>query len=312
MLEGDKITQAVKKPTLSLQFDTSGRTCDVLLTDIDSAKKFDSFECSLSLYSIDTTVKADDFLFDPYEEYISDIAAGKRSTYEKIPDTANQLFGMVLGLVIVVFFAVFLPEQLLSIESVVSIFAAYTVGKEIWIDVDAFLQKLSRNWPVRWLDRDFFFERQQFGTFHRFWQRARIARFGHSNTLPAQIDFISHSNSKTIDMQFDHHDLKALPLDSARILSITLLPNTANFFKTNKYVVVCRFGFVRKLLFFKFVEEYFQAVEQGKIGTLTLANEWYPQGVLKKIKFQVGNLNVDFSDGVIRKKQALFNVLKIS
>ncbi len=278
---------------------------EFFLNHVAELKKFQEVEVSVSFYPYQRQVKADHFRFEPYEDYVADIVEGQRSTYQEIHSIAPQGFGMLLGTAIVSFFLFFQPQLLLSVESMVSVFAAYTVGKEIWSDLDVFLQDHTRLWSVRWVQQSFYYALQQFGTFQRFWQLARKKRFGYQLSLPTEIDFISHSNSKTIEMLFETKDLFAETSQQARILRIIFSLSSSTRFHSEKGLIICRVALVRKFTGVRLVKEYYQAYDQGEIGTLNNQDTWQKNFCLEKRFVMVGRLMWFLSPSKVIKKKIL-------
>jgi hypothetical protein len=274
---------------LSLSFSRSSNThqLEVFLQDVPTLRKYQKIEVTVSYYPYQQISRTQGFHFEPYEDYVSDLADGKRSTYQEKEETSAQVFGLLLGATIFGFFAYFNPALLISVESFVSIFASYTVGKELWRDLDLYLQNTSKSWKVRWIEQTFYYALQQFGTLQRFWQLARFKRFGYTITLPSEIDFISHSSSKTVEMSFEISHF-ALNQQSARVLRILLPAGSKSNLKNG--LVIIRFGLVESFGVFSHVTEYYQASNKGSIGTLNLADKWFKNKSLQKKFWRIGRL----------------------
>lgn len=271
--------------------DPSHSQFELFLTHLPELQKYSQVEVTVSYYPYDHAVDADAFHFDPYEDYVFELAEGKRSTYQLITDGSPQLAGILLGGAILIYFAVFFPELLISVESVVSIFAAYTVGKEIWRDVDSSLQNVSSSWPIRWIQQTYYYGLQQFGTLHRFWQFARQRRYEYQLTLPAQIDFLSHSNSKTVEMLFTKTELSHPDEEAVRVLSVSFNTKVVkNISSSLPGLLICRVAVVRKFLGIKFATEFYQSLDNGVAGTLDTDNMWHANKSLEKDLVSWGRL----------------------
>jgi hypothetical protein len=225
---------------------------------------------------------------------------------------ASPGFGLLLGGAISSFFLIFYPQLLISVESFVSIFAAYTVGKEIWRDLDAFLQDRTQSWRVRWVQQSFYYVLQQFGTFQRFWQLARRKRYGYQLTLPNEIDMISHSNSKTIEMLFKQQSFEKIPFQLMRVLRIVFESTAPVLEFPLKGLIICRVAVIRKRFGIKNVTEYYQAYDQGKIGSLDLENTWHPGMCLEKRMIILGRLVCYTQSARLTKKQIIDGSMLLS
>jgi hypothetical protein len=263
---------------------------EIFLTELNVLKKYSEIELSISFYPYQRKVKADHFHLDPYEDYVADLVEGQRSTYQEIHDTSPQLFGIALGGAIFSYFLAFHSQLLISVESLVSIFAAYTVGKEIWQDIDVFLQDYTQSWRVRWVQQSFYYVLQQFGTLQRFWQLARKKRYGYQLTLPDEIDFISHSNSKTVEMLFKRKNLQPLNLQSLRILRIVFDQKVPALQVPVNGFLICRVALIQKFLGFRWVTEYYQGADATQMGTLDTQDHWHTDKSLEKRFFTFGRL----------------------
>jgi hypothetical protein len=187
------------------------------------------------------------------------------------------------------------PTKLYTLEAVLSILGAYALGKELWNDFDDFLIRLTKNRVVQWHDVDYYYEREDFGTVQRFSQFARLKRYGNETTLASKLDFVTHSNSQTIDLYFRRNDLTHPHQNSARILSCQF----GDLGKIRKAKVKglwsSKIALHRRFLGIHFVHEYFQAQDNTVAGTLTLTNQWKKGKVRFRQYFRFGRLSWQFT-----------------
>ncbi|HTY09118.1 MAG TPA: hypothetical protein VMF29_08135, partial [Candidatus Edwardsbacteria bacterium] len=117
---------------------------DIELAGIPALRTQDSLDCHLVIYPYSRTVTAKHVTAMPFEEYVEDIISRHRSVYERIEDRGKYLFGFALTLALAAVFLVWQPVALLSLESIASLFGVYFVGKELWDDIEAALQRVSQ------------------------------------------------------------------------------------------------------------------------------------------------------------------------
>jgi len=264
---------------------------DITLDNISQFRQYSSVECTLFFYPYNREVNADDFVVLPFEEYVDNIVTAKQSTYRKIRTFSENIFGLFLGLLIFSVFANIKPEDLISIESIVSIFGAYAIGKEIWQDIDIALITISNSWKIRWVGEKFHYIREEFGTIRQFWEKARLNRYGRSNILPSKMDFIKHSNSKTIELFFSKGDLNQVKKESSRILSIIMKEDRSKQRQKLRYMIGSKITLSHKVLFFSYDIELFQSISCNKndtVGAIDSENVWNSNSVLKKHILRLG------------------------
>ena len=106
---------------------------DIEMQQLDELAQYDSVECHIVLYPYSRKICSKDIKFYPFEEYVKDILSHQKSAYAKSSSQFNKIFGLLLGLLITIIFFKFKPDDLFSVESIVSVFGAYFVGKEVSI-----------------------------------------------------------------------------------------------------------------------------------------------------------------------------------
>ena len=193
---------------------------DVEMQGLDQLKQFDSVECHIVLYPYSRKICSDDIAFYPFEEYVKDVLSHQRSAYVRIDSRFNEVFGLSLGTMIALAFAIWKPEDLLSIESVVSVFGAYTIGKDLWNDIERILVDASKNWRVRFQDNYYRYQLEKHTTLTSYSYLAKRQRYGKVPLLPEKIDFIKQSNSQTLRMCFNMKDLESFTEPVAHVHSI--------------------------------------------------------------------------------------------
>ena len=253
---------------------------DVELAGIGRLEDFDSLECHVVAYPYSRQVEARHIAFRPFEEYVEDIAGQQRSSYARIGEPFRNIFGILLGSAILLIFACFKPEELFSVESIISVFGAYTVGKEIWGDLENWLIKITDNRKLRFQPRYYLYKLERHTTVTRYTRLARRQRYGMAMILPDKMDFIQQSNSQTIRMYFNRDDYAGLAEGKVHILSIHLEPESLTAFEENGYLLGFKISLNRNKGPAVQSVELFQSFDGASRGCLDLNEIWVPEAVL--------------------------------
>lgn len=257
--------------------------------------KFNQLEIIYFLYPYHKELSADSFKLLPYEEYIKDLSIGNRSSYFLLDNSSSRIFGILVSLFIFVAFALFRPSELFSLQSVVALLGAYLTSREMWIDIDNFLVRISNNWLFSWRPTQFFYERENFGTIQRFWKIARKQRTGSETILASKMDFNSHSNSKTLELLFTNTDLKTAKHKKVIFSTINFTDKKQNkIWNHSAFMFGCKMSLIKKWLLMSFVTEYFQAIEGTKCGATDYQGNWKEGKFLIRNSILLGRLKIYF------------------
>ncbi|MBN1618138.1 hypothetical protein JW887_02230 [Candidatus Dojkabacteria bacterium] len=271
---------------------------DITIDNISQLLKYNSVESTFFFYPFDLTTTAKSFTIQPFDEYVANISCSQQSTYRKIRFFGKNFFGLILGLIIFIIFALIKPDDLVSVQSVVSIFGAYTVGKEMWDDIDSILSTITRALPVRWISQKYHYLREEYGTIRQFWEKARIHRYQKSSILPLKMDFIKHSNSKTVVLFFTKRSLKNSNKETARIASIIIKPEYISKIREKGFMFGVKIMLTKTFLFFNYDVELFQAMTTDgklKIGTVDSSYIWHEKTILLRKILRIGRLKLYLS-----------------
>ncbi|MBN1149688.1 hypothetical protein JXA84_00520 [candidate division WOR-3 bacterium] len=258
---------------------------EILIDKIEDMKKLSSVECHLVLYPFSREISSKDFVFSPYEEYVNDILAKQRSAYGEITERFGNFFGLILGLLIVLFFALFKPEDLLSIESLVSVIGSYLIGKEIWDDIENIIINLTKKSKIRMVENYYRFQLEKHSTLTLYSVWAKKRRYGRETLIPDKMDFIHHSNSQTLRLFFEKSEIKKIPGSSALIVNITLDEEKVEKFIFDESLLGVKLSLNKKFLFFKRSFELFQSLEGGKKGCLDEKGVWHENSLFQRKTF---------------------------
>ncbi len=280
---------------------------DVELNNLSLLRGYDSIECHLVLYPFNRNISAQDISFSPFEEYVKDILSHNRSAYSQIHAIMKYLFGLFLGGVITLIFFKLKPDDLFSVESIVSIFGAYMLGKDLWDDIERFFINLTKKWRLRYQENYYRYQIVRGTTLTLYSQFAKKHRYGKSALLPEQMDFIQQSNSQTIRLKFHKSDIQAITEDNAHILSLMIDAKCLSPFLKDGFLLGAKFSLNKGFLGFSRGKEYFQSLTSGELGCLDMKGEWYRQAVFCKKTISWGRIRF-FYHFRIEKKRELFSL----
>ncbi len=273
---------------------------DVEFVNLAQLGPYHEVECHVVVYPYSRKVSSSSINIYPYEEYIQDVLAQQRSAYARLQSHFNEIFGLSLGLLIALIFWALKPEELFSIESIVSVFGAYIVGKELWDDLDRALVEISKNWPIRYRDSYYQYVLEKHTTLTAYSAWAKEKRYGKAMILPIKVDFIKQSNSQTVRMLFDARDFKRSGnAQEAHILSIHVDPAVQNVFEAGFMFGVKLSLNRRGFLGITRHLELFQSLSEGELGCLDEHETWVPHAIFYRQTFSVGRVKYFMHKGVI-------------
>ncbi|MBN1582648.1 MAG: hypothetical protein JXA89_18200 [Anaerolineae bacterium] len=275
---------------------------DVEIEGIEYLKRYHSIECHIVLYPYSRKISSEDVSFYPFEEYVKDVLSQQRSAYALQQDRFNEVFGLLLGLVIALAFWIWDRQALLSIESIVSVFAAYTVGKELWDDIDRMLVEVSKQWKLRYRDSYYQYVLEKHTTLTAYSMLAKEKRYGKAPLLPEKIDFIKQSNSQTLRMWFKTQDLMSFRTSSAHVLSIHVEPDLLKDLEDDGFLFGVKLSLNRRFLGITRHLELFQSLNHDAPGCLEEKCGWVSDAVFYRDTFTLGRLKFFAGQGLIHGK----------
>jgi hypothetical protein len=279
----DNLIRLKQNPNLSYIY-------DVELNNISALKQYESVEVHIIMYPFARQILSDNYRFTPFEDYSTDISTRRRSLYTRVPRPANSLFGILLGIAIILFFLAVRPSEVYSLQSIVAILGAYFIGKDLWNDIEAALVNLSKDWLVRYQTRYYEYQVEKNTTLTNYSALAREQRYGRASLVPEQMEFIANANSKTIRMKFASGDLRAFQEDSAHVLAIRLDPHLADDFERAGFMFSVKVSFNERVFPLRRSHEFFQSLNAGERGCLNFENEWMHDAALARDAYFFGNL----------------------
>jgi hypothetical protein len=282
---------------------------DLQISKLDLFKEYSSFECHVVLYPYYRKISSDDIAMNPYEEYVKDITGNQRSSYDKIQNNFNKVFGLILGLIISVTFYFFKPDDLFSIQSLLAIFGAYVLGQEIWDDIERFLMNITKKAPIRYIDDYYRYRIEKNTTMTNYFNLAKWKRYN-MYVLPAEkIDFIKNSNSQTVRMYFNSADLNDFNEKNIHVMSIHIRKELLKEFEKKGYMLGFKLCLNKNILFVRKSIELFQSVDNGINGCLDKNKEWKDNAVFFRKTYIVGRIKLFSSQGLF-ENQKIVKIVK--
>lgn len=255
---------------------------EVELNNISALKQYDSVEVHLVLYPFARQILADNYRFTPFEDYANDISTRRRSLYSRVPQPANSIFGILLGIAIILLFLVIHPEEVYSLQSIVAILGAYFIGKDLWNDIEAGLVNISKDWKLRYQTSYYQYQVEKNTTLTNYSALARVQRYGKASLVPGQMEFISNANSKTIRMRFSQNELRAFDGETAHILAMRFDANLAQEFERAGFMFSVKVSLNSRAVMVRRAREIFQSLNAGQRGCLNFENAWLDDAALER------------------------------
>lgn len=282
---------------------------DVEMKGIKDTSGFDSLECHIVLYPYSRQINSLNFQFHPFEEYAKDINLKQQSAYSKIVTNFNKFFGLILGLAITLVFVLIKPEDLFSVESVVSVFAAYAIGKEMWFDLEKYIINFFNKSALRKIIRyqkDYFkckLERDT--TLTKYINLAKINRYQRTTILPQKMNLIQNNNSKTIRMLFDLKCIEELKDSSSHLLSIHINKNKLTTFESRGFLLGIKLSFNKKTLGTTSSYELFQSLNNYESGCVAENGQWIKDSVFLRKTLSVHRLKFYLSTKLLNDEHII-------
>jgi hypothetical protein len=278
---------------------------DVDLNVVEALTKYSSIECHISFLPYSRMINANHIKFYPYKEYIQDISDNESTVYSRIDLRFNRIFGILLAVIIALLFWAFKPVDLLSVQSIVSVFGAYTIGKEIWSDLEDFLVKITKNWRLSFQPQTYSYSLDRSNTLLQYLSLAEFRRYGKYSLHADKMDFIEQSNSQILKMKFNKRGIRKVADSIVHLFSFHITPDLAMELKKTGYMFGVKISFNKKFLFVTKKHEVFQSIDKKNIGCLDSKNKWVKDGVFYRQTFTLARLKLYWKSEIIRKKKII-------
>jgi len=264
---------------------------DVGLSDLKFIKDINSLAVTTMFYPVSRDITSDDFTLLPYQEYTDEISEGGRTTYEVIHDFSGKLFGIFLASIIFIIFQLN-QDQVFSIEAAVGIIGAYIAGKELWSDLNIWLQKISKNWKFSWKDKEFYYQKVDFGSIQNYTRYIRNTRYGSNFILPTKLDFINQSSSKILELKYSQKELDLMSKDYTHLVSLEYPAKFGKEFTKNEYLLAIKLSLIKNVFGIEIISEYFQSKYENSTGCLDFNGNWLENKTMLRKAVKIGNLKI--------------------
>lgn len=272
---------------------------DVSVEDAQRLNAYSQVECHLVLYPYGRQITSQDLAFYPFEEYVRDVLSRERSAYVAVQAQFNEIFGLLLGAAIALVFARFKPAELVSIESIVSVFGAYVIGKELWDDIERALVEVSKNWRLRFQEGYYRYRLEKHTTLTTYSSLAKRRRYGKAALLPEQVDLIKQSNSETLRMCFDTREVPFPSGPAAHLCSIHVDPARVEALEGEGFLFGVKLSLNRRRLGITRSLELFQSIDHCARGCLDEGGNWTEGGVFYRHTYSLGRLKFYHQKGIV-------------
>lgn len=256
---------------------------DISLNHLERLKIFGSIELHVAFYPYSRKISSREITIFPFEEDVRDISTNLRSVYTEIKSPVDLLFGVGLGVFIAFIIYLIKPENLYTVESIISIFGVYAIGKELWADIENGIVTLTKNWRLRYQKSYYIYQLERSSRLTKYSALAKKHRYKKLSLLPQKFDLLQQSNSLTLRMFFDSAGLQALDGNSAHIFSIHVDEQVVDELAEQGYMLGVKvsantnfFGFTKSVEMFQSINNT-RAADGAKIsdkGCVTDAGHW--------------------------------------
>ncbi|MFC1640912.1 hypothetical protein ACFL2D_02575 [Patescibacteria group bacterium] len=282
---------------------------DIDIRRLAKVKGFNFLECHVTIYPFSRKIGADNIRMNPYEEYANDIRKERESVYDKLTSPLPKLFGMSLGIIIFLFFVIF-AETIIKIETIVSVFGIYLVGKEVWNDLERFLVNTTKSWRLRFIKNYYAYELRKHTTLTNYAHFAKRRRYNRTHVLAEKMNFLKQSNSLTCRMLFRFKDLQNFSDTTAHILSTRVDKELIKEFERAGYLVGLKINFIKKIGLFQKNYEIFQSIAKNERGALDEKGDWFPDSVMYRQTYSLGRIKYFHKTGIIPQVELIKDVPK--
>lgn len=282
---------------------------DVELNNIQNIKKYYSeIEFHIVLYPYSRKIKATKYCILPFEEYVKDLLHNKRSAYTLVTDYANRWFGIFFGGIITLIFAFFNPNSFLAIDAIVSIFAAYFLGKDLWNEIERALIKLTQNFKLRFTEQYYSYYLERNTTLTNYTLFAKKHRYGKVHLLPNALEFIENSNSQTLRMKFNSTDLLAMHENVAHCFSIKFKKKIVENLENEGFMLGVKLSFNNKATVGMRHFEVFQSLHKSELGCLSSNTQWLPRALFYRKAYSLSRIKYFKNEGIINDVTLILEV----
>lgn len=255
--------------------------------------RFDYMHCHLVVYPFGRKVNSDHIAMHPFSEYSQDIANKRSSVYSAIQNSAPQFFGLFLVIIAAIAVGIvmyYYGMESIKLEAILALFGVYMIGKDFWGDIESSVQRMSKNWNLKYQDPYYAYELEKNTTLMRYSNIAKKERYGYTTILPERMDYLIASNSCTVRLQFDTEDFIQEKVEKSHLLSIRVNPEMLEDFTKYGYMIGIKIAFSRQHFGIEHGYEMFQSIKHREAGSLDDQDQWMPNTVVARKFWRIGKL----------------------
>jgi hypothetical protein len=261
---------------------------DVELRQLAYLRRFSAVECHLVVFPYSRLVTTNDIKIMPFQDYAEDINNNQKSTYNRLANSNNKRFGVTLALLVVLIVLYFHPEEFSSAESLVSMFGAYVVGKELWSDLERNIIEWTKKGRLRYTENYYSYGIEKSTTLVQYSGFAMKNRYGEIALHPQKMEYLEQSSSKTVRLWFDREDLE-VEGESAHLLSLRLNPQLVDELQKAGYMLGIKLSLNQRTWWGGYRNwEFFQSWSRGECGCLDAHSQWKSNTVFFRRIFSLG------------------------
>jgi hypothetical protein len=276
---------------------------DTEISVVPEFSKCSSVECHVVLYPYSRKLTRNNYSINPFEEYTKDIKDNQKSAYHKIRKIGKEVFGLLLGACILLFVFEYEASALISVQEIVSVFAAYFIGKDLWDDLEDLMIRISKSWRIRWQSNYYTYQLDRNSTMTQYSRFAKKNRYGMDALLPEKMEFIEEHNSSTVRMYFDSEDLIGSG-ENVHLLSLHIDQGLVADFEKGHLLGV-KLTLNKSFLFINYGLDVFQSISKGRRGCLNEDRKWLDDTIFYRKTLSIGRIKIFLSKGYISDKKII-------
>jgi hypothetical protein len=275
---------------------------DVEFRYTEELKTYSSIELHFILYPYSRKINSTNIRFLPFEEYINDVSSSQHSAYQKMNKRFHEVFGLLLGSLIAGIFYYYKPEILFSVESIVGVFAAYSIGKELWDDILRLAINLTKESKLRFTEDYYKYELDENTTMTHYSKLAKKKRYAKDTILPKKLHFLELSNSQTLRMYFEKNDFEQLSDTQIHLFSVHIDSNLIKEFEKKGYLFGVKVSLNKKTIGITKSLEFFQSIHGKEKGCLDADQIWHKNKIFYRKSLSINRLKYFLERGLLEEK----------
>ncbi len=274
---------------------------DINIINTLKNKSFDSIELEVLVLPYDRQISANEISFLPFDAYKNDLSKDETTLYREISANEDKLFGIFLAFIIFLIFLFYNQSEIFSLQSIISLLGAYTIGKEFWKDIDNQLVNLTKGSRLKFIKNLYSYISLPTTTIYSYTGLAQERRYGTNSLHPEKFDYIELSNSEILRTFFNFRELKK----DFHYASLHIDDNLIDKLIANGFLFGTKVTLNKHYAFLKLSNEYFQSFENGNYGCLDKNQKWSSNNIFCRLTFSIWRFKLYLNNGVINNIRLL-------